>query len=56
MSMLENEAYYRNCILELEKEKLKTLKNMSRRLDCIEEALWSIKTCVDRLCKVVQSK
>jgi len=56
MSDVKNEAYYRTTLLEVEKEKVEFLKNISNRLDCIEEALWSIRESLERLCRMVWNK
>jgi len=56
MSDYKNEAYFRVTLLEIEKEALKALKNISDRLDCIEEALWSIRESLERLSRLVWSK
>jgi len=56
MSDYKNEAYFRVTLLEIEKEALEALKNMSDRLDSIDEALWSIRESLERLCRLVWSK
>jgi len=56
MSDYKNEAFYRVTLLEIEKEALEALKNISNRLDSIDEALWSIRESLERLNRLVWSK
>jgi len=56
MSDYKNEAYYRATLFEVEKQKVEFLKNISYRLDCIEEALWAMRESLERLSRVVWNK